>query len=145
MQLALQGKNSLKEDSTATNAITMESGYFDGNKDSCNTMYGYDTTSNEDTLHEMEDSFDVDDWMFTITFTHKDLLLGLHENAVIPSTWHQYFKYCRNGLLKRVLGDNKPFTEAESQFIDANYYIEDAKKGNEVLLSEESKSCVFLS
>ncbi|KAL0318132.1 UNVERIFIED_CONTAM: hypothetical protein Scaly_2862500 [Sesamum calycinum] len=53
----------------------------------------------------------------------------LHENAVVPSTWHQCFIYCRNGIVKKVLDDNKPFTEAESHFADAKYYIEDAKKG----------------
>ncbi|KAK4397710.1 hypothetical protein Sango_1246500 [Sesamum angolense] len=40
--------------------------------------------------------------------------------------------------LKKVLGDNKPFIEAESHFVNAKYYIEDAKKGKP---SEESKSC----
>ncbi|KAL0290012.1 UNVERIFIED_CONTAM: hypothetical protein Sradi_7059600 [Sesamum radiatum] len=65
----------------------------------------------------------------------------LHENAVVPSTWHQYFKYCRNGIVKMVLGDNKLFTEVESHFTDAKYYIEDAKKGKEVLHSEEPKLC----
>ncbi|KAL0350134.1 UNVERIFIED_CONTAM: Transposon Tf2-12 polyprotein [Sesamum radiatum] len=66
--------------------------------------------------------------------TSYNMLLGrpwLHENAVVPSTWHQYFKYCRN--VKKVLGDNKPFTEAESHFADAKYYIEDANKGKEIL------------
>ncbi|KAL0298430.1 UNVERIFIED_CONTAM: hypothetical protein Sradi_6502800 [Sesamum radiatum] len=53
----------------------------------------------------------------------------LHENAIVPSTCHQCFIYCRNGIVKKVLGDNKPFTEAESHFADAKYYIEDAKKG----------------
>ncbi|KAL0363832.1 UNVERIFIED_CONTAM: hypothetical protein Sangu_0480800 [Sesamum angustifolium] len=67
------------------------------------------------------------------------LHLGGH---VVPSTWHQYFKYYRNGIVKKVLSDNKPFTEAESQFADAKYYIEDAKKGKEKLPppSEEPKS-----
>ncbi|KAK4390366.1 hypothetical protein Sango_2099900 [Sesamum angolense] len=65
----------------------------------------------------------------------------LHENAVVPSTWHQCFKYYRNGIVKKVLGDNKPFNEAESHFADAKYYIEDAKKGKEVLPLEEPKSC----
>ncbi|KAK4384640.1 hypothetical protein Sango_3040800 [Sesamum angolense] len=66
--------------------------------------------------------------------TFYNMLLGrpwLHENAVVPSTWHQCFKYCRNGIVKKVLGDNKPFTEAESHFADAKYYIEDANKGKE--------------
>ncbi|KAL0387696.1 UNVERIFIED_CONTAM: hypothetical protein Sradi_2651400 [Sesamum radiatum] len=55
--------------------------------------------------------------------------------------WHQYFKYCRNGIVKKVLGDSKPFTEAESHFADAKYYIEDANKGKEILPPEEPKSC----
>ncbi|KAK4380953.1 hypothetical protein Sango_3015200 [Sesamum angolense] len=48
--------------------------------------------------------------------TSYNMLLGrpwLHENAVVPSTWHQYFMYCRN----------------------------DANKENEVLPPEEPKSC----
>ncbi|KAL0435059.1 UNVERIFIED_CONTAM: hypothetical protein Sradi_0213800 [Sesamum radiatum] len=65
----------------------------------------------------------------------------LHENAVVPSTWHQCFKYCRNGVVKKVLGDNKPFTEAESHFADAKYYIEGDKKVKEVSPSEEPKTC----
>ncbi|KAL0444767.1 UNVERIFIED_CONTAM: hypothetical protein Slati_2199400 [Sesamum latifolium] len=72
--------------------------------------------------------------------TSYNMLLGrpwLHENAVVPSTWHQCFKYCRNGIVKKVLDDSKPFTEAESHFADAKYYIEGAKKEKEVLPSEE--------
>ncbi|KAL0294431.1 UNVERIFIED_CONTAM: hypothetical protein Sangu_3218400 [Sesamum angustifolium] len=64
----------------------------------------------------------------------------LHESVVVPSTCHQCFKYCRNGIVKKVLGDNKPFTEVESHFVDAKYCIEDVKKGNEVLTPEEPKS-----
>ncbi|KAL0294903.1 UNVERIFIED_CONTAM: hypothetical protein Sradi_6862400 [Sesamum radiatum] len=36
--------------------------------------------------------------------TSYNMLLGrpwLHENAVVPSTWHQCFKYYRNGVVKR--------------------------------------------
>ncbi|KAL0405376.1 UNVERIFIED_CONTAM: Transposon Tf2-12 polyprotein [Sesamum latifolium] len=75
--------------------------------------------------------------------TSYNMLLGrpwLHENYVVPSTWHQCFKYCRNGIVKKVLDDSKPFTEAESHFADAKYYIEGAKKEKEVLPSEEPKS-----
>ncbi|KAL0411553.1 UNVERIFIED_CONTAM: hypothetical protein Slati_3745000 [Sesamum latifolium] len=74
MQLASQGKISLEEDSATTNAITIKSGYFDSNKDSCNTMHGDDTTSNKDTLLEKENSSDADDCMSTITFTDEELL-----------------------------------------------------------------------
>ncbi|KAL0391375.1 UNVERIFIED_CONTAM: hypothetical protein Slati_4569500 [Sesamum latifolium] len=76
MQLARQGKISLEEDFSATNAITIKSGYFDGNKDECNTTHGDDTASNEDTLLEKGDSSYADDCMSTITFTDEDLLLG---------------------------------------------------------------------
>ncbi|KAL0291947.1 UNVERIFIED_CONTAM: hypothetical protein Scaly_2612700 [Sesamum calycinum] len=48
-----------------------------------------------------------------------------HENALVPSTWHQYFKYYHNSIVKKVLSDNKSFTKVESHFTDAKYYIED--------------------
>ncbi|CAA0830179.1 Unknown protein, partial [Striga hermonthica] len=38
--------------------------------------------------------------------TSYNMLLGrpwLHENGVFPSTWHQCFKYCKNGVVKTVL------------------------------------------
>ncbi|KAL0295619.1 UNVERIFIED_CONTAM: hypothetical protein Sangu_3192200 [Sesamum angustifolium] len=76
--------------------------------------------------------------------TSYNMLLGrpwLHENAVVPSTWHQCFKYCRNGIMKKVLGDNKPFTKSESHFADAKYYIEETNKGKEILLPKKPKSC----
>ncbi|KAL0416389.1 UNVERIFIED_CONTAM: hypothetical protein Slati_3470800 [Sesamum latifolium] len=75
--------------------------------------------------------------------TSYNMLLGrpwLHENVVVPSTWHQCYKYCHNGIVKKVLGDSKLFTEVESHFADAKYYIEGAKKEKEVLPSEEPKS-----
>ncbi|KAL0444592.1 UNVERIFIED_CONTAM: hypothetical protein Slati_2181900 [Sesamum latifolium] len=82
----------------------------------------------------------MEDMVSTILFhvidakTSYNMFLGrpwLHENAVVPSTWHQCFKYCVNGIVKKVLGDSKPFTEAESHFDDAKYYIEGAKKEKE--------------
>ncbi|KAL0415952.1 UNVERIFIED_CONTAM: hypothetical protein Slati_3427100 [Sesamum latifolium] len=44
-------------------------------------------------------------------------------------------------VVKKVLGDIKLFTEAESHFADAKYYSEGDKKVKEVLPSEEPKSC----
>ncbi|KAL0439219.1 UNVERIFIED_CONTAM: hypothetical protein Slati_2404900 [Sesamum latifolium] len=76
MQLARQVKIFFEENSTTTNAITIKSGYFDGNKDACNTAHGDDTASNEDSLLEKKDSSDADDCMSIITFTYEDLLLG---------------------------------------------------------------------
>ncbi|KAL0381152.1 UNVERIFIED_CONTAM: Transposon Tf2-12 polyprotein [Sesamum angustifolium] len=37
--------------------------------------------------------------------TSYNMFLGrpwLHENAVVPFTWHQCFKYCRNGIVKKI-------------------------------------------
>ncbi|CAH9127864.1 unnamed protein product [Cuscuta epithymum] len=51
-----------------------------------------------------------------------DLLLGrpwIHENGVIPSTWHQCFMYEQNG----VVDDETPFAEAETYFADAKFYL----------------------
>ncbi|KAK4397454.1 hypothetical protein Sango_1582000 [Sesamum angolense] len=76
MQLARQGKISLEEDSAVTNAITIESGHVDSNKDSCNAMLGDNITSIEDTLFKNEHSSDTDECMSTITFTDEDLFLG---------------------------------------------------------------------
>ncbi|XP_073120324.1 uncharacterized protein [Henckelia pumila] len=62
--------------------------------------------------------------------TSYNMLLGrpwLHENGVVPSTWHQCFKYCQDGVVRKVLGDDKPFTKAESHFADAKYYFENEK------------------
>ncbi|KAK4388602.1 hypothetical protein Sango_2466800 [Sesamum angolense] len=101
MQLARQGKISLEEDSAATNAITIESGYVDSNKDSCNTMHGENIPSNEDILLENEDSSDADDYMSTITFTDEDLLLGSK-----PHNHHLFIAgYVREQKVNRILID----------------------------------------
>ncbi|KAK4385667.1 Transposon Tf2-12 polyprotein [Sesamum angolense] len=132
MQLARQGNISLEEDSVAINTITIESGHVDGNKDSCNAMHGDNITSNEDTLFRKEDSSDADDCMSTFTVTDEDLLLG--------SKPHNRPLFVAGYVLKKVLDDNKPFTETEPHFADAKYYFEDVEKGKEVLPPEEPKS-----
>ncbi|KAL0324660.1 UNVERIFIED_CONTAM: hypothetical protein Scaly_2433100 [Sesamum calycinum] len=92
----------------------------------------------------------MDDMVSTASFhvidakTSYNMLLGrpwLHENFVVPSTWNQCFKYCRNGIVRKVHCDSKPFTKDESHFADAKYCIEDANKGKEVLPFEEPKAC----
>ncbi|KAK4409413.1 hypothetical protein Sango_0014300 [Sesamum angolense] len=50
----------------------------------------------------------------------------------------------RNGTLRKVLGDSKPFSKAEAHFADAKYYIEDATKGKEISPSEQPKSHGFV-
>ncbi|KAK2974030.1 LOW QUALITY PROTEIN: hypothetical protein RJ640_006222 [Escallonia rubra] len=66
--------------------------------------------------------------------TSYNLLLGrpwAHENGVVPSTLHQCLKFYRDGE-KKVDGDCRPFTEAESYFADAKFYME----------SETSQECL---
>ncbi|KAM2613715.1 hypothetical protein TB2_028422 [Malus domestica] len=59
--------------------------------------------------------------------TSYDLLLGrpwIHANGVVPSTLHQCLKFYREGV-KVIYGDTKPFTEAESHFADAKFYMDE--------------------
>ncbi|KAL2471149.1 Uncharacterized protein Adt_39285 [Abeliophyllum distichum] len=56
------------------------------------------------------------------------LLLGrvwLHETGVVPSTWHQYFKYSRDGEVKYVVAESKLFLKKESYFADVKFYSDD--------------------
>uniref|UniRef100_A0A2N9J370 Integrase catalytic domain-containing protein n=1 Tax=Fagus sylvatica TaxID=28930 RepID=A0A2N9J370_FAGSY len=58
--------------------------------------------------------------------TSYNLLLGrpwLHENSIVPSTLHQCFKYSDGKQVKKVIADLQPFTEAESHFADAKFYL----------------------
>ncbi|KAL0427728.1 UNVERIFIED_CONTAM: hypothetical protein Slati_2947600 [Sesamum latifolium] len=157
-----KGKFSIEEDSAAANVILTKSGYLDSNKNSCNVVHRDDI---EDELLEKEDSSDTDDCMSTITFTDEDLLLGSkpHNRPLFvagypphdPRLQSRRTNDCRHYKaatdygghdinciipLKKVLGDSKPFTEAESHFADAKYYIEGSKKEKEVLHSKEPKS-----
>ncbi|KAM2589171.1 hypothetical protein TB1_046128 [Malus domestica] len=59
--------------------------------------------------------------------TSYSLLLGrpwIHVNGVVPSTLHQCLKFYREGV-KVIYGDTKPFTEAESHFADAKFYMDE--------------------
>ncbi|XP_030964649.1 uncharacterized protein LOC115985896 [Quercus lobata] len=51
--------------------------------------------------------------------TYK-MLIGrpwLHEYGVVPSTYHQCFKYFQDGKVKKIVADHKPFTVAESHLL----------------------------
>ncbi|KAH0746046.1 hypothetical protein KY285_007703 [Solanum tuberosum] len=49
--------------------------------------------------------------------------LWVHENKVIPSTYHQCLKCYEDGVVKRIIVDDNPFTEAEAHFADAKFYL----------------------
>ncbi|XP_027174203.1 uncharacterized protein LOC113773791 [Coffea eugenioides] len=68
------------------------------------------------------------------TKTSYNMLLGrpwIHENEIIPSTLHQCFKYCRDGIVKKVAANDKPFTETETHFADAKFYLQKEAKRKE--------------
>ncbi|KAL0325368.1 UNVERIFIED_CONTAM: hypothetical protein Sradi_5106100 [Sesamum radiatum] len=161
MQLARQGKISLEEDSAVTNVITIESEHVDATKiheleipidelsHSCLMIQGFNQ-GGQRAVGIIRMQLTMEDMVSSALFhvihakTSYNMLLDhpwLHENAVVPSTWYQCFKYCRNGVVKRVLGDNKLFTEAETRFANVKYYIEDVEKGKKVLPPKEPKSC----
>ncbi|KAL0320192.1 UNVERIFIED_CONTAM: hypothetical protein Sradi_5280700 [Sesamum radiatum] len=78
----------------------------------------------------MEDMFSTALFHVIDAKTSYNMLLGrpwLHKNGVVPSTWHQCFKYSRDGVVKKVLADDKPFTEAESHFANAKYHLVNTK------------------
>ncbi|KAK4400679.1 hypothetical protein Sango_1174000 [Sesamum angolense] len=107
---------------------------------SCHIIQGFNqggqrTVGNIRMQLTMEDMISTVLSLVTDAKTSYNMLLccpWLHENAVVPSIWHKCFKYCRNGVVKRVFSDNKTFIEAESNIADTKYYIEDTKKGREV-------------
>ncbi|XP_070041469.1 uncharacterized protein [Nicotiana tomentosiformis] len=45
------------------------------------------------------------------------------ENKVVPSTYHQCLKYYEDGVEKKIVADDEPFTETESHFADAKFYL----------------------
>ncbi|KAI5349399.1 hypothetical protein L3X38_002286 [Prunus dulcis] len=89
--------------------------------------------------------------------TSYNLLLErpwVHENGIVPSTLHQCFKFYRGGV-KKILGDVKPFTEAESYFADAKFYIDEDvasevipvevhSTGQAIPRKDEQSKCLFV-
>ena len=82
--------------------------------------------------------------------TTYNMLLGkpwIHQNGVVSSTLHQCFKYYRNGEVKTVVADAKPFTMAEAHYANAKFYLKDAPLKNAQSAfdtkqqSKQKKSC----
>ena len=69
--------------------------------------------------------------------TTYNMLLGrpwIHENEVVTSTLHQYFKFYKQ-IVRKVDADTKPFSKVESHFADVKFYTKDDDVG-EVISSE---------
>ncbi|XP_070018032.1 uncharacterized protein [Nicotiana sylvestris] len=77
----------------------------------------------EITIEDMQSSA----WLHVIDAkTSYNVLLGrpwIHENKVVPSTYHQCLKYYEGEVEKKIVADDEPFTEAESHFADAKFYL----------------------
>lgn len=58
--------------------------------------------------------------------TSYKALLGrpwLHENAVVPSTLHQCFKYLKNGREETFYGERNPFTKEDANTTSSQYFV----------------------
>ncbi|KAM1937053.1 hypothetical protein ACFX15_014253 [Malus domestica] len=74
--------------------------------------------------------------------TSYGLLLGrpwIDANGVIPSTLHQCLKFYREGV-KVIYGDTKLFTEAESHFADAKFYMDEDMEWQVVPKKQEEEA-----
>ncbi|XP_070026125.1 uncharacterized protein [Nicotiana sylvestris] len=75
------------------------------------------------TIEDMQSSA----WMHVIDAkTSYNVLLGrpwIHKNKVVSSTYHQYLKYYEGEVEKKIVANDEPFTEAESHFVDAKFYL----------------------
>ncbi|XP_070056825.1 uncharacterized protein [Nicotiana tomentosiformis] len=83
-------------------------------------------------------------WLHVIDVkTSYNVLLGrpwIHENKVVPSTYHQYLKYYEGEVEKKIVSDDDPFTDAGSHFADAKFYLKNRivkeLKANDVMKSK---------
>ncbi|KAM3007499.1 hypothetical protein FF2_031739 [Malus domestica] len=74
--------------------------------------------------------------------TSYGLLLGrpwIHANGVVPYTLHQCLKFYQEGA-KVIYGDTKPFTEAESHFADAKFYMDEDMEWQAVPKKQEEEA-----
>ncbi|XP_070055284.1 uncharacterized protein [Nicotiana tomentosiformis] len=75
------------------------------------------------TIKDMQSSA----WLHVIDAkTSYNILLErpwIHENKVVPSTYHQCLKYYEGEVKKKIVANDKPFTEDESHFVDAKFYL----------------------
>ena len=61
--------------------------------------------------------------------TTYNMFLGrpwMHQNDVVSSTLHQFFKYYKNGQVKTIVANSKPFTMEEAHYVDAKFYLKNA-------------------
>ncbi|XP_015072668.1 uncharacterized protein LOC107016840 [Solanum pennellii] len=66
-------------------------------------------------------------WMHVIDAkTSYNILLGrpwVHENRIVSSSYYQCLKYLEGGIERKIVADDNPFTEVETHFADAKFYM----------------------
>ncbi|KAH0724275.1 hypothetical protein KY285_000133 [Solanum tuberosum] len=66
-------------------------------------------------------------WMHVIDAkTSYNILLGrpwVHENRIVSSSYYQCLKYIEGGVERKIVADDNPFTEVETHFADAKFYL----------------------
>ncbi|KAH0650357.1 hypothetical protein KY284_030269 [Solanum tuberosum] len=66
-------------------------------------------------------------WMHVIDATTLyNILLGrpwVHENRIVSSSYYQCLKYLEGRIERKIVADDNPFTEVETHFADAKFYL----------------------
>ncbi|KAH0735286.1 hypothetical protein KY285_010993 [Solanum tuberosum] len=58
--------------------------------------------------------------------TSYNILLGrpwVHENRIVSSSYYQCLKYLEGKIERKIVADDNPFTEVETYFTDAKFYL----------------------
>ncbi|XP_049374052.1 uncharacterized protein LOC125839127 [Solanum verrucosum] len=81
--------------------------------------------------------------------TSYNILLGrpwVHENKIVSSSYYQCLKYLEGGIERKIVADDNSFTEVETHFADAKFYLKSyvvkGSKSNDVkpIMSDKVKS-----
>ncbi|XP_015170846.1 uncharacterized protein [Solanum tuberosum] len=67
----------------------------------------------------------------------------IHENRIVSSFYYQYLKYLEDGIERKIVADDNPFTEVETHFADAKFYLKSyvvkGTKSNDVKSTKSDK------
>ncbi|KAH0683563.1 hypothetical protein KY290_022186 [Solanum tuberosum] len=78
--------------------------------------------------------------------TSYNILLGrpwVHENRIVSSSYYQCLKYLEDDIERKIVADDNPFTEVETHFVDAKFYLKSyvvkGTKSNDVKSTKSNK------
>ncbi|GAA0146006.1 hypothetical protein LIER_06057 [Lithospermum erythrorhizon] len=77
-------------------------------------------------IHVVIGELETTSWFHLIdSKTTYNVLPGrprIHISNIVPSTLHQFLKYCNDGMERTIKVDENPFTTEEAHFSDAKFY-----------------------